>query len=59
MSHEPSTFEIADRHTKWLAEMADKHGLPDEHKTLRVILDFAMQDGDEDEIFVEIRCNDC
>ncbi|MEM7126021.1 MAG: hypothetical protein AAF702_06825 [Chloroflexota bacterium] len=53
------TTEIQRDQTEWLEEMAKKYELPDSAKVLRVLLDYAMQDGDEDEIFDTIRCNHC
>ena len=43
----------------WLEEMAKKHGLADPSKVLRVLVDFARMEGDEEKIFGEIRCSRC
>ena len=52
-------LEINQDHLEWLKKMATEHGLFDEHKALRVLLDYAMQDGDLEAIFTEVRCNHC
>jgi hypothetical protein len=52
-------FEICGDHKEWLDAMASKHGLPDADKALRVLLDFAIEDGNEAEIFENIRCRHC
>jgi hypothetical protein len=39
--------------------MAESHELPDLSKALRVVLDHAMMDADEDDIFGAIRCRRC
>ena len=44
-------YEIESDQQEWLEEMATKWGLTNEAKALRVLLDFAMQDGDERLIF--------
>jgi hypothetical protein len=36
-----------------------EYGLPDAAKALRVVLDHAMLDADEDEIFGTVRCRRC
>jgi hypothetical protein len=53
------SFDIEADQLVWLKEMADAHGLPDASKALRVVLDHAMMDGDEDQIFMSIRCRRC
>ena len=40
-------------------QMAAAHKLEDEHKALRVLLTYAMLDGDEEAIFRQIRCRNC
>ena len=53
------TFEIESDQLDWLRDMAREHGLADAAKALRVVLDYAMYDGDEDEVFGSIRCRRC
>ena len=53
------SFSINTDHQAWLSEMAKKYSIKDEGKALRVILDFAMTDGDEDTLFKKIRCLRC
>jgi hypothetical protein len=51
--------EIEADQLEWLKDMAANHELPDLSKALRVVLDYAMMDGDEDDIFASIRCRRC
>ena len=54
-------FEIESTHLEWLEGIADEYGLMDASKALRVLLDFAVQDGDQDLIFADenMRCRYC
>lgn len=52
-------FEIEADQLGWLKDMAESYQLADASKALRVVLDHAMMDGDEDEIFGAIRCRRC
>lgn len=52
-------FEINEDHLTFLEEMADAYDLPNASKALRVLLDYAMEDGDQEEIFSKIRCLRC
>jgi hypothetical protein len=51
--------EIESDQLEWLKEMAESYQLPDLSKALRVVLDHAMMDADEDDIFSSIRCRRC
>ena len=55
------TFEIEQKQFDWLGKIAEDYGLADEAKALRVLLDFAVQDGDKDLIFSDenMRCRFC
>ena len=55
------TFEIERAQFEWLGEVAESYGLADEDKALRVLLDFAIEDGDKDLIFAaeNMRCRFC
>ncbi len=55
------TFEIEREQFDWLGEIAEDYGLADEAKALRVLLDFAIHDGDKDFIFSSenVRCRFC
>lgn len=53
------SYELNDDQHEWLEKMAEEHGLPDASKTLRILIDYAIQDGDADEIFTQIRCRHC
>ena len=52
-------FDINENHQAWLEAMAEKYGLFDAHKALRVVIDFAMDGQDEEEVFTEVRWNHC
>lgn len=54
-----SSFEIEADQQAWLESMAQRHQLRDASKALRVLLDYAMEDGDEQAIFEKIRCTRC
>jgi hypothetical protein len=53
------SLEIESDQLEWLKDMAESHELPDLSKALRVVLDHAMMDADEDDIFGAIRCRRC
>jgi hypothetical protein len=53
------TYTLHAEQKAWLEAMAAAHALPDASKALRVLLDFAIQDGNEEEIFETIRCRHC
>lgn len=55
------THEINEDQQKWLEKIAEEYELPDTSKAIRVLLDFAMEDGDEHEIFApqNARCRHC
>ena len=54
-------FEIETVHREWLDKIADEFNFMDESKALRVLLDYAIQDGDKDLIFdnSNMRCLHC
>jgi len=52
-------FELIEGHVDWLKEMAEKYGLFDEGKALRIVLDYVMEEADQTTVFEEIRCNHC
>ena len=51
--------EIEEDQRAWLDEMAAEYNLRDASKALRVLLDYAIKDGDKKEIFETIRCLRC
>jgi hypothetical protein len=53
------SFEIESDQLAWLQDMAATYGLKDSGKALRVALDHAMMDADEEKIFMSIRCRRC
>jgi hypothetical protein len=54
-------FEVESRHVEWLDKIADEYNFMDESKALRVLLDYAIQDGDKELIFSDsnMRCLHC
>lgn len=52
-------LEIEADQLEWLNQMAKSYSLPDASKALRVVLDHAMEDADEDQVFMSIRCRRC
>ncbi len=48
-------------HNEWLGEMAKEYRFPDGSKSLRVLLDYAIKDGDKELIFSRknARCRFC
>ena len=54
-------FEIESVHAAWLDKIADEYNFMDESKALRVLLDYAIQDGDKELIFSDtnMRCLHC
>ena len=52
-------LELEAGQLEWLNQMAKSYSLPDASKALRVVLDHAMEDADEDQIFMSIRCRRC
>ena len=46
-------------HRKFLQEMAATYELENEQKVLRVLVTYAMQEGDLDQIFRYVRCRHC
>ena len=53
------SFQVSPAHLDFLREMVRTYDLPDIDKAVRILLDYAMEDGDQDEIFKEIRCLRC
>ncbi len=54
------SYELNEDAINWLKQMADKYDLPDDNKALRIVIDYVMHGGvDEEEVFEEIRCNHC
>ena len=45
----------------WLADIVEKFELPDESKALRILLDYAIEEAEEEEIFdiENMRCRHC
>lgn len=54
-----ASLEIEQVQQEWLNAMAEKYQLPDPSKALRVVLDHARTEGDEEVIFGISRCLGC
>ncbi|MCB9960336.1 MAG: hypothetical protein H6843_17200 [Rhodospirillaceae bacterium] len=52
-------IDLTEDQIAFLTEMVDKHELPDIGKAVRALIDYAMEDGDTQEIFGEVRCLRC
>ena len=59
MSADAADQPLYASHRKFLREMAEKYGLPDEHKAMRVLVTYAIEDGNLDDIFKLVRCHHC
>lgn len=55
------TIDLETDHLDWLSEIIQDYDLPNESKAIRILLDYAIQDADKDEIFSpdNIRCRHC
>ena len=52
--------ELRDRQWEYLQQMADRYDIPDVSKAIRVLIDFAAENPDQElTIFNEKRCLDC
>ncbi|MGE5536993.1 MAG: hypothetical protein ACM30I_00095 [Gemmatimonas sp.] len=58
---EKFTFDARDYQLSFLRDMMQQYGIKDEGKALRILLDYAVQDGDLDVIFSKknMRCIAC
>ncbi len=59
MSDDTADQPLYADHRKFLTDMAEKYDLPDEHKALRVLVTYAMQEVNPDDIFKFVRCRHC
>ena len=55
------TLSLESDHLDWLSEIIQDYDLPDESKAIRVLLDYAIEDADKDEVFSpdNMRCKHC
>jgi hypothetical protein len=55
------TYDLRDYHVEFLKSMMEKYKIPNEAKALRVLLDYAVGEGDLDQIFHRnnVRCYGC
>ena len=59
MSDDTADQPLYAEHRRFLQDMCEKYDLPDQHKALRVLVTYAMQDGNLDDIFKYVRCHHC
>ena len=60
MIKQPHPIELKQRQVEYLERMTKKHGLPDVGKAVRILVDFALHETDEEErIFAKLRCSGC
>ena len=45
------TLSLESDHLDWLSEIIQDYDLPDESKAIRILLDYAIEDADKDEVF--------
>ncbi len=56
----PHTIDLKDRQYEYLERMIAKHDIPDVGKAVRILVDFAMHEREEeDRIFTKMRCSGC
>ena len=55
------TITIEEDHLEWILSVTEKYDLSDESKTFRVLLDYAIEDVYQEDIFSEdnMRCRHC
>ena len=55
------TLSLESDHLDWLSEIIQDYDLPDESKAIRILLDYAIEDADKDEVFSpdNMRCKHC
>ena len=55
------TLSLESDHLDWLSEIIQDYDLPDESKAIRILLDYAIEDADKDEVFSQdnMRCKHC
>ena len=55
------TLSLESDHLDWLSEIIQDYDLPDESKAIRILLDYAIEYADKDEVFSpdNMRCKHC
>jgi len=55
------TITVEEDHLEWIQGIAEQYDFLDESKAIRVLFDYAIEDGDKEEIFSEdnMRCRHC
>jgi len=56
---EEHTYDLNADHIAWLKEMNEKFSIDDESKALRIVLDYVMEEAEQETVFEVIRCNHC
>ena len=58
---ETISVNLEEDQLNWLADIVEKFELPDESKALRILLDYVMEETEEEEIFdiENMRCRHC
>jgi len=58
---ETISVELQEDQLNWLADIVEKFELPDESKALRILLDYAIEEAEAEEIFdiENMRCRHC
>ena len=61
MAKEAVSFEIEGDQKEWLEKMVSAYDIADASKALRILLDYAIEDADEGEVFAPQngRCRHC
>ena len=59
MSDDTADQPLYAEQRRFLKDMAEKYALPDEHKALRVLVTYAMEERNSDDIFKFVRCRHC
>ena len=52
-------YLVKEDQVEWLQKRAAEFNLPDEHKAIRTLIDYAMKHGDMEQIFKKIHCLRC
>jgi len=60
MIKQTHSIDLKQRQVEYLERMVKKHGLPDVGKAVRILIDFALHEADEEvRIFTKFRCSGC
>jgi hypothetical protein len=60
IANNPREITLKDKQFNFIQEMAKKHGLKDESKAIRILIEYARKEAHlQDEIFDSVRCAHC